>query len=86
MATATHGATVNETLGNGDGTQVFQGFTLKQAPLTYVSADTPSGIETTLSVWVDNELWSEVPFFYGHGPTEHIYITRQDGAAAARRP
>jgi predicted phage baseplate assembly protein len=23
-------------------------------------------------------LWQEVPFFYGHGPDEHIYITRED--------
>jgi predicted phage baseplate assembly protein len=61
---------------------VFQSFTLKQSPLTYVSADTPSGIRTTLSIWVDKEQWTEVPFFYGHGPAEHIYITRQDGSGA----
>jgi hypothetical protein len=78
VAAATHGSTVSEVLGNGDGTQDFQSFTLKQSPLTYVSADTPSGTATTLKVWVDNELWNEVPYFYSHAPDERIYITRQD--------
>lgn len=78
VAKSTHGARVSETLGNGDGTQTFQSFPLKQAPLTYVSADTPSGIQSTLQIYVDQQLWTEVPYFYGHGPTEHIYITRQD--------
>ncbi len=78
VADATNGATVKETLGNGDGTQSFQNFTLKQSPLTYVSAGTASGLASTLSVYVDNQLWTEVPYFYDHGPAEHIYIARQD--------
>jgi predicted phage baseplate assembly protein len=84
VADATNGATVGvpvkETLGNGDGTQTFQSFTLKQYPLTYISADTPSGISSTLNVWVDNQQWTEVPYFYGHGPQEHIFITRQNSS------
>ena len=48
VATATHGETVAETLGGGDATQAFQRFTLKQPPLTYISASTPTGAASTL--------------------------------------
>jgi len=78
VALATNGETVNETLGNGDGTQAFQSFALRQSPLTYVSAVTPSGTQSTLEVRVNGILWEEVPFFFGHGPEELIFITRQD--------
>jgi predicted phage baseplate assembly protein len=77
VADATHGASVAEVLGNGDGAQSFQSFVLKQSPLTYVRADTPSGITSTLKIYVDAQLWTEVPYFYGHGASEHIYITSQ---------
>jgi len=78
VAASTHGATVQEILGSGDGTEEFQSFQLKQSPLTYVSANAPSGTATTLQVRVNDVLWDEVPFFYGHGSEEHIYITRED--------
>jgi predicted phage baseplate assembly protein len=77
VALSTNGATVQEILGSGDGTQTFQSFVLQQPPLTYVSASTPTGIESTLEVRVDDLLWNEVPFFYSRGPDEHIYITQQ---------
>ena len=84
-------------LGNGDATQAFQSFTLKQSPLTYTSAATASGIQSSLSVAVNNEIWTEVPYFYGHGPREHIFITTRnddatttvtfgDGLTGARLP
>ncbi len=78
VALATHGETVRESLGSGDASQAFQRFTLRQPPLTYVSASTPSGTQTTLEVRVAGLLWHEVPTLYGHGPEERIYITRQD--------
>lgn len=78
VALATHGETVQEVLGSGDSTQSFQKFTLRQPPLTYVSASTPGGIETTLEVRVNDLLWKEVASFYGHGPDERVYITRID--------
>lgn len=84
LALATNGETVTETLGNGDGTQTFQSFPLRQSPLTYVSANTPSGTQSTLEVRVDGMLWEEVPFFYGHAPDEHIYITREDDNAVTK--
>ena len=78
VAAATHGESVKEPLGSGDASTLYQQFILRQPPLTYVSADTPTGSASTLKVYVNEVLWEEVPFFYGHGPTERIYITRRD--------
>ncbi len=77
-ALATHGETVKEILGSGDGSQVFQSFTLKQLPLTYRSASTPNGAESTLEIRVNDILWKEVQALYDRGPEERIYITRID--------
>jgi hypothetical protein len=79
VALGTHGETVlNEVLGSGDAAQPYQRFALRQAPLTYVSADTPSGGLTTLEVRVNDLKWKEVPTLFGHGPRERIYITHTD--------
>ncbi len=78
VAAATHGETVQETLGGGDATQAFQRFTLRQPPLTYVSSPNPSGAQSTLEVRVNDILWSEVPDFFAHGPNERIYTTQLD--------
>lgn len=78
IAAATHGETVQEILGSGDATKSFQKFILRQSPLTFVSAATPSGTKSTLEIRVNDLLWREVPSLYEHGPGEHIYITRQD--------
>lgn len=78
VALATHGETVSEVLGSGDASKPFQSFTLRQPPLTHVSARTPGGTATTLEVRVNGLLWHEVASFYGHGAEERIYITRMD--------
>jgi predicted phage baseplate assembly protein len=78
VALATHGETVEEVLGGGDATVPYQTFTLRQPPLTYVGADTPSGHKTTLEVRVNDLLWREVPSFHDHAPEERIYVTRID--------
>jgi hypothetical protein len=78
VAAATHGETVQETLGGGDGSQAFQRFRLRQPPLTYTSSSDPSGTRSTLEVRVNDILWSEVPDFFGHGPDERIYTTQLD--------
>lgn len=81
VANATNGATVKEILGNGDGTETFQSFTLKQSPLTYTTAATSTGGQSSLQVWVNGEQWTEVPWFYGHGPAEHIFTTTRNDDA-----
>ncbi len=97
VAPATHGETVSEILGSGDARKAFQSFYLSHKPLTYVSASTASGIESTLEVRVNDISWKEVSSLYGHAPDERIYIVRTgdsgksliqfgDGKTAARLP
>lgn len=57
---ATHGETRNEVLGSGDGSAPMQVFALKQPPLTYVSASTVDGVQSTLTVRVNQVEWHEV--------------------------
>ena len=78
VAAGSHGETVQEVLGGGDATQAFQRFTLRQPPLTHVSASNPSGGQTTLEVRVNDVLWHEVPSFFDHSSEERIYVTRLD--------
>lgn len=79
VALATHGETVSgETLGNGDASQSYQQFTLRQSPLTYISGASASGEESTLTVRVNDIEWHEVPTLYGHGPRERIFVTNTD--------
>ncbi|HVW61064.1 MAG TPA: hypothetical protein VHC48_13535, partial [Puia sp.] len=77
VAFCTHGETVNEVVGSGDASVAFQRFTLRQPPLTYTSSSAPSGVESTLKMYVNDVLWHEADVFYGHGPEERIYITRR---------
>jgi len=79
IAVATHGESVREVLGSGDASVPFQRFRLGHKPLTYVPASwEPNGAGTTLSIFVNDIRWTEVPSLYGHGPSERIYITRRD--------
>ena len=97
VAAATHGETVQETLGGGDGSQQHQRFTLSQQPLTYVSSDDPSGGMSTLQVRANGVLWQEAPNFFGRAPGDRVYVTSTseagkttvefgDGLAGARAP
>jgi hypothetical protein len=82
VVSASRGETVNgEFLGSGDSAVVNQSFTLKKKPLTYLPApseSTPSGLTSTLKVYVDGLQWMEVPSFYGRGSQDEIYIVRQN--------
>lgn len=76
---ATHGETVSdEVLGSGDGRQANQCFTLRKKPLTYVSAPTASGIESTLEVRVNDVLWQAAPSLFGLTPRSQAYTLRRD--------
>ena len=76
VARGTHGETVEEFAGSGDATQVFQKFTLRQGPLTFVRTSKPPGFASTLQVRVDDLLWRKVPFLYRRKPDERIYLER----------
>jgi hypothetical protein len=98
VATASHGATIsNEIVGSGNGALANQIFTLKAAPLTYVSASTPSGAASTLTIRVGGVAWTEVSSLYQAAPTDRVFITRRqddgttlvmfgDGVNGARLP
>ena len=76
------GETVNgEVLGSGDGSITNQNFTLKKSPLTYLpspSANSPSGLSSSLKVYVDGLQWTEVKSFFGQKEDAEIYIVRQN--------
>lgn len=84
VAPATHGETVQTVLGNGDGAQAYQAFTLKKPPLTFTSADTASGREATLTVRVNNVLWSETRGFFGLQPDSENYLVRIEDDSTTR--
>jgi hypothetical protein len=97
VAVATHGETVAEVLGSGDASGPYQRFTLRQAPLTFVSAETPNGAASTLQVRVNDVLWTEAATLLGRGPRDRVYTARAgadgkvtalfgDGRTGARLP
>jgi len=81
---ATHGETVKEeVLGGGDGAQTNQKFKLKKPPLTYVSAATAEGSESSLSVFVDRTRWDEKPYLWGSSADDRTFVVRIDNEANA---
>jgi hypothetical protein len=97
VALATHGETVEEVLGNGDATARDQVFTLKQLPLTWISASTPSGRASTLVIRVNGLQWKEEPTLFEHEAADRAFATRRsddgvttvqfgDGVEGARLP
>ncbi|HUY94592.1 MAG TPA: putative baseplate assembly protein, partial [Terracidiphilus sp.] len=77
---ATHGETVMEIVGSGDATNPALQFQLKQSPLTYTSAASTSGVQSTLQVRVNNLLWAEVPNFLASAPADRAYVTRPNSS------
>jgi hypothetical protein len=75
---ATHGETRKEVLGSGDGAKALQSFVLKQPPLTFVSAPNPSGVDSTLKVFVNNIKWQETDTLTGLSTTDRYFITKTD--------
>lgn len=75
---ATHGETRVEVLGSGDGSQAFQQFLLRQPPLTYLAAPTPSGATDTLQVRVNDVLWHETDSLSELKPIDLLYTLKTD--------
>ncbi len=70
-----------EILGSGDASVPYQSFKLKKKPLTYLpvpAADNEQGIKSTLKIWINGMLWSEVPHFYSVSKDEEKYTVRQN--------
>jgi len=75
VALATQGQSVSEVMGSGSASTPNQNFALKQSPLTYVQAPTPSGRLSTLQVQVSGVKWTEVPTLYKAGPSQQVFTT-----------
>ncbi|MGA1989387.1 MAG: putative baseplate assembly protein [Candidatus Sulfotelmatobacter sp.] len=75
VAAATAGSPVTELLGSGSAATTNQQFQLKQSPLTYVSAPTQSGSQSSLTVSANGAKWTGVPTLYDQAPTAQVYTT-----------
>ena len=80
---ATHGQSVSEVMGSGSASTPNQSFTLKQSPLTFVQAPTPTGRQSTLQVQANGVTWTEVPSLYRKGASQRVFATlnQPDGTA-----
>jgi hypothetical protein len=81
---ATNGESRVEVLGNGDATVANQSFILHIAPLTYVTASTPAGVQSTLAVSVNEVQWKEVKNFAKARPIDRVYVTSTNDAGVTR--
>jgi hypothetical protein len=97
VAKATHGQTVGEVLGDGDASQAFVTLALRQSPLTYISAPTPSGAASTLKITVNELEWHERgdlleeglgdrTFITAAGDDDKVSVVFGDGIHGARTP
>jgi predicted phage baseplate assembly protein len=75
---ATHGETRKEVLGSGDAAKAMQRFALKQKPLTYTAAANPDGVNSSLTVRVNEVLWHETNALSGLTATERRFVTQTD--------
>lgn len=76
IALATHGTSIDEALGHGDAATPFQRMRLRQGPLTWTSAATATGRESTVQLTVDGIAWSRVEALFGEPPDAHVYELR----------
>ncbi len=84
VAKASHGDSRAEVLGGGDASKPLQSFTLRQPPLTYVPANEPDGIASTLHIHVNGAEWREAEAMVALGPTGRGFVTQahEDGSVS----
>ena len=78
VAPASHGESVSEVLGSGDGSAAFQRFRLKHQPLTHRAAENEIGAAPELTVRVADVAWDERPTLFGAAPADHAYTLTTD--------
>lgn len=80
VVAATHGETVTQVLGSGDGRTSYRTFLLRKGPLTHLRSSTPSGGTPSLEVRVDGVRWHEVQGFAECGAQDRVYrLLRTEG-------
>ena len=72
---ATAGQSVTEIVGSGSASTPDQEFTLRQSPLTFVQAPTPTGRASTLVMRANGMAWTEVPSLYQADPAASVFAT-----------
>ena len=72
---ATAGSSVTEVMGGGSASTANQQFSLRQSPLTYVQAPTPTGRLSTLQVRANGVAWTAVPSLYRQASGDQVYAT-----------
>jgi hypothetical protein len=80
---ATGGGSVTELLGSGAAATPNQAFTLKQSPLTYTQAATPTGGTSSLEVTVNGAAWEGVPTLYAQTPNAQVFATVNQSSGGA---
>ncbi|WP_251096592.1 hypothetical protein [Streptomyces sp. Caat 7-52] len=85
VVTATHGETVTQVLGSGDGRGTFSRLGTRRGPLSYVRAATSEGAVGTLRIRVDGAEWREIDSLEEAGPHDRVFTVRilEDGTAQA---
>lgn len=73
---ATHGETVTEVLGSGDGRLPFPQFRTRRSPLTHVRTRSATGARPALELRVDGVLWSQTPALDTAAGTDRVYTLR----------
>jgi hypothetical protein len=97
VAPATHGESVSEVLGSGDGLIRNQRFKLGKPPLTFVPAPGVTGRQSTLQIRVNGVLWAERDSLLQLTPADEVFAVRiqndgsteltfGDGVRGARLP
>ena len=97
LVPVSRGKTVpGEVLGSGNAALASQSFTLAKSPLTYLRGDT--GVESTLTVTVNQIEWQAVTSFYGQPASARVFVVTRspdqtvttvtfgDGVNGARLP
>jgi hypothetical protein len=70
---------VLEVLGNGDEQATFQTFEVPKQPLTYLHrAELAPPERPEIEIVVGNRIWKYVPSLYPYGPTDEVYVVRED--------
>ncbi len=72
---ATAGSSVTEVMGSGSASTPDQQFILRQSPLTYTQAPTPTGRQSTLQVRANGVAWTAVASLYQQGSGAQVYAT-----------
>jgi hypothetical protein len=80
---ATGGGSVTELLGSGAAATPNQAFTLKQSPMTYTQAATPTGGTSSLEVTVNGAAWKGVPTLYAQSPNGQVFATVNQSSGGA---